>query len=229
MRKCPFCYKELSFGEIKGHHIYKCESRGDLGKNDIKASFLAYNFPLIATKEKLEEEYVVKQKSLPDIKNEFGLWFKETIFLLKYYGFETRSIKVSSSLPQRKKKFETTCLKKYGKINVLSRGTDAYDKRNKTVQERYGVNNVFQIEVIKEKITSTIMGRYGVKRVCNPEKISEARLKFNDEKWGDIEKKRVATSRKNYGTDWPCQTKKKRKEKSEVVKKYWKELPEEKK
>jgi hypothetical protein len=48
-------------------------------------------------------------------------------------------------------KIKETNLKKYGAINPLSKGTTPFEKRNRTVKEKYGVDNVFQHTDIKQK------------------------------------------------------------------------------
>lgn len=52
------------------------------------------------------------------------------------------------------KKREETNIKRYGAKNVLSKGTIKYNKKNKTVSEKYGVDNVFQVKEIIEKINN---------------------------------------------------------------------------
>jgi G:T-mismatch repair DNA endonuclease (very short patch repair protein) len=80
----------------------------------------------------------------------------------KIYGIKTKSIKDLANSEQVRKKYELTCLKKYGTKNSLSKGTCSYKKRNKTVIKRYGVTNVFQLEEVKEKSKSTLRNKYGV-------------------------------------------------------------------
>ena len=49
----------------------------------IKFEFLSYNFPVISKKNTLFNEYVVKLKSLPDIKKDYLISYKNIILLSK--------------------------------------------------------------------------------------------------------------------------------------------------
>lgn len=84
------------------------------------------------------------------------------INMCKEFNIKTFSIKESNNLTKTKLKRESTNLIKYGKNNCLSKGTSAYNKRNKTVKNKYGVTNVFCLNSIKEKSKNTMMARYGV-------------------------------------------------------------------
>jgi hypothetical protein len=53
-------------------------------------------------------------------------------------------------------KNKETCIEKYGVENVLCKGTEIWEKRNKIVKEKYGVDNVFQSKIVKEKIEKTM-------------------------------------------------------------------------
>lgn len=76
-------------------------------------------------------------------------------------GIITPSIKDQVSSARVRDKYKQTCLKKYGAENALSRGSVSYHKRNKTVLDRYGVNNVFELEAVKKEAKRTMMVRYG--------------------------------------------------------------------
>lgn len=61
-------------------------------------------------------------------------------------------------------------------------------KRNKSLKsnnmEKYGVENVFQLNKIKEKITETNLSKYGVKYPTQSETIKSKIIKNNKEKYG---------------------------------------------
>lgn len=57
--------------------------------------------------------------------------------------------------------FKATCLERYGTTNTLSKGAPGYNKRNETVKEKYGVENVFQLKDVKEKSKQTLIEHYG--------------------------------------------------------------------
>lgn len=142
----------------------------------------------ILTKEYLYENYVEKRLSanqiainLRDVDN--SLTAAEVIRYLQLHQISTRSVKESCSLPERKRLMEETNLRKFGAVNPLSRGTTAFEKKNQTVLERYGVANVRQApEVIKKaKETKRNNGTLGR---CNPEAISAAyQRRLSDPRW----------------------------------------------
>lgn len=71
---------------------------------------------------------------------------KQRLTCLKLYGNATyRNVE----------KYKDTCLEKYGKENALCKGTSSYDKRNNTIKEKYGVDNVFKHPKIIEKIRNS--------------------------------------------------------------------------
>ena len=86
-------------------------------KEGIKFEFLNFNFPIISSKNTLFDEYVVKLKSLPDIRKDYNISYKNIIFLLDYHKIKRRSIKTSSKQISVKK-YKKTCLTKYGVDNV---------------------------------------------------------------------------------------------------------------
>ena len=59
-----------------------------------------------------------------------------------------------------REKFIKTSLERYNGVGMSS--DYIKDKANKTVNERYGVDNVFQDEAIKDKIKKTMLHKYGV-------------------------------------------------------------------
>lgn len=86
-------------------------------------------------------------------------------------------------------------------------------KRNKTILEKYGVNNISQIKEIKEKKKNTLLQNYGVD---NPSKSSEIQQKKKDtclEKYNveyyfqsqDKKEKSEITSYEKYNTQYPSQ------------------------
>ncbi len=96
---------------------------------------------------------ILKETTTIDF-NIFNIEAVHIIKQIKKHGFHNKSIKESGNSKGRRKKLEKTCLERFGDINALGKNSPLYEKRNKTVKERYNVENVFQIESIKEKIFS---------------------------------------------------------------------------
>jgi hypothetical protein len=142
VNNCKYCGKEIKIvgkNSMNGH-ITSCKKY-----KEWRDSTFNYDF--------LYEEYIVKGKSALEIANENG-WESSTIInkQLKRLNIPVRNIKQSHYMDGYKNRIENTNLKKYGAINPLSKGTISFEKRNKTVKEKYGVDNVFQHPDVKEKI-----------------------------------------------------------------------------
>lgn len=113
---CPFCKNRLN--RYDGRHIYRCKKNNKIWTKDgIKFEHLSYNFPNISNKNVLFDEYVVKLKSLPDIRKDHNISYKNILFLLDYHKINKRSMKTSSKQISAKK-YKKTCLSKYGVDNV---------------------------------------------------------------------------------------------------------------
>jgi very-short-patch-repair endonuclease len=80
----------------------------------------------------------------------------------KEKGIKTFSSKESANNPLVRNKYEKTCKIKYGEVNALSKNTCVYNKRNETVKSKYNVENVFQLDSVKEKSKTTMIEKYGV-------------------------------------------------------------------
>lgn len=184
MKKCPFCLKKIN----RIHHIYRCIKNKEGSNLTAKKKYLVLNYPEIATKAKLIEHYEKGLKSFPDLKREFNINSTDVTFLLNIYKIHKRSISESSKLISSEK-YKKTCLKRYGTTNSLSKGSPGYKKKNKTVESKYGVENVFQIEAVKDKINCSILEKYGKKRVTNGELISQKMKEWTEDKRADVSSK----------------------------------------
>lgn len=110
-----------------------------------KLDFYVYNFPKLKDKAKIMHMYEIEKQSLPMIcKYADGIDLKSLVYVMEHYGIRIRSVKEALNLEETKLRLQETSLKKYGAINPLSRGTEPYKKKNKTVIDKYGVENVFQ-------------------------------------------------------------------------------------
>ena len=104
--------------------------------------------------------------------------------IVEFCGGTLRTLKDAINLESSKDRRIKTNISKYGAINPLSKGTTAFDKKNRTVKEKYGCENVFQNEQIKEKIKETTFNHFGCYSQADPE----------------VHKKTVATMMSKYGT-----------------------------
>lgn len=147
-RHCHICGKIC---RSKSHWLLHPETLdipGRKGKllDSVKMEFLCYNFPKLKNRDTLRSMYMEHQLSLPNLCDYVeGIDLKAICFALKYYGIPVRSLaeaRKSDSASQRK--IEQTNLARYGKKNPLCKGTEPWNKRNKTVKDKYGVDNVWQ-------------------------------------------------------------------------------------
>jgi galactitol-specific phosphotransferase system IIB component len=156
--RCKYCNKEI---EIKSKNSMAGHSTGCKEFKEWRDSTFTYEF--------LYKEYIENGKSALQIANEHG-WNSSTIInkQLKRLNMPVRNIKESHKMELYRTKIENTNLEKYGAINPLAKNTTAYEKRNNTVVEKYGVNNVFQAEEIKKKIKDVNIQKYGAySAMCN--------------------------------------------------------------
>ena len=103
--------------------------------------------------------------SLPELRQKYyGIDFKSIVFILKHKGVNIRTIKTATNLKKCRDKYKETCLRKYGEENVLTKGTSPYRKKIKTLKERYGNPNLFNLKNIQDRLRSdeTYMERYGM-------------------------------------------------------------------
>ena len=84
-----------------------------------------------------------------------------------------------------------------------------YDQTSKSVQKKYGVDNVSRLDSIQKKKERTLMKKYGVKHPQQAGEIREKSISTLREKYGvdnisqvrDIKYKKAETFKKNYGVD----------------------------
>lgn len=158
-RKCPYCEQELNGGS---RHIFYCGEKlyPNKSKEEIKKEFIEFNFPNISNKKNLKLEYHKNLKSLPDLKKEFGIDFKSVIFLLDYYNIPKRNISQSAKKISYKK-YVKTCRDKYGVDNV-SQLQSIKNKKSETFTEHYGVDNVRKSDEFKSWLKNYMKNTYGI-------------------------------------------------------------------
>lgn len=147
-RHCHICGKVC---KSKSHWLLHPETLdfpGRKGKllDSVKYEFLCFNFPKLRQKDILKRMYLDECLGLHALCDYVGgLDLKAMCFILKYYKIQIRTLAESrkSDSPSQRR-IEKTNLQRYGKKNPLSKGTEPWKKRNKTVKDKYGVDNVWQ-------------------------------------------------------------------------------------
>jgi len=221
--KCQYC----NIVDVHWNHIYKCGKKHGLNNREIRYNTLCLKYDYKFTKKYLEEQYINKRWSLPDFKKEHGLPYKQTEFLLLYWGIIRRNIKESCN-DKRRDKCKSTCLLRYG-VDNISKIEGIKEKKRKKFYNNYGVDNIFKDEEFKKNMNSIMLNKYGKLRLTNPEKIKEYYKNLSE---GDKYKLSLLNSKRSF-IFWDNVSDEKLKEwkikKAESIAKYWKNAPEEKK
>jgi G:T-mismatch repair DNA endonuclease (very short patch repair protein) len=139
---------------------------------------LTYNHSKInlSDKELIYKLYVEDELSSVDFYKMFNVNFKVLNFVLDMHRIPKRNLETANNTNSIKKKYRETCLTKYGTTNALSKGSVGYITRQRTLKERYGIVNVFQLTEVKDKITKTHLEHYGKKRVNPYENLTDEQL-----------------------------------------------------
>lgn len=160
---CPGCNKEL--GNVP--HYRSCNPQ-NLSKDQVKEWVFEFNFkPFIEEHgEKIKFMYLIEQRSVNELSDLFKISWGKMSKVLNKLGVDIRNIAESTATTRTRQKYQNTCIARFGATNALSKNTTAYHKRNQTVKDTYGVNNVRQTTMVKDKITKTMLDRYGVRRIA---------------------------------------------------------------
>ena len=140
LKHCPICNCKVSrFTHMKTHKEI------EWNRDKARYEFIYFNAPDLKDKKVLEDLYLDKKYSLPMISEKYDLDLKSVCFILKYYDIPIRGISESLKDKTTRARIDEANIKRFGAKNPLSKGTTSYIKRNKTVADKYGVENVFQI------------------------------------------------------------------------------------
>ena len=143
--KCKYCGKET---ERINRHIDFCkEIPIEMTKDEAFIEIVKYNFGDEIIKN-VVNDYSKNNLSLPDILKKYGLSYHYTQKILTIYGVQLRDIR-ESAIKITSKKHRETCLKKYGVENI-SQLENIKEKKKKTFVENYGVDNIWKTEEYKQ-------------------------------------------------------------------------------
>lgn len=146
-RTCFNCGKNLKNNE--NSHIRSCNKT--MLYKDARYKQLIHDFKdLDLTEQNILNLYLVEENSMLDIKNNYGLAYRQIYFLFEYYGIEKRD---KNSVKRIKmEKYRNTCISKYGKENSTTEET--LDKIKKSCLDKFGVDNIFKdTKFIKNSIS----------------------------------------------------------------------------
>lgn len=131
-----------------------------------------------ASREFMYEQYVEKQKSLPDFQNEFNIKYHNTQKLLEYYRITARSISQAVKTDAFKTKLRVTLKDKYGAETNISQSAAIKEKKAIKCLDQFGVDNFFKRHDFKPIKEEGYQRRYGMN--C-----SEWRSIKNTEVWNN--------------------------------------------
>lgn len=162
-RQCHIC--KNTFDIANKRHIYFCAKKNHLNisRQEIQFNQICFESGISFTKDLLTKEYILGEKSLPDLKKMYGLAYRQIIFLLKYFDIQPRTASQSLSLPTHREKYKKTCLTRYGCDNV-SKAVCIKDKKKETSLSNYGVDNIWKK---RDFIIERMISKYGKKSVPN--------------------------------------------------------------
>lgn len=105
---------------------------------------------------------------------------------LEKYGVEhhTQSQQYREQLSSIQEKTKQTNLEKYG-VEYSSQAESVREKRLTTIQEKYGVDNVGQVEAFKAKKIQTSLEKYGVENPSSSEEIKLKKRRICQERYGE--------------------------------------------
>jgi len=227
--KCFICKKEINNCNHK--HVYYCAKKNNLklDKKDIRYKQICYNTEGKIDRSFFEEKYVKEKWSLPDFKKEFGLAYRQTQFLLEYFGIKIRGMQESASLDRTREKYKKTCKEKYG-VNNVSKVGDVKEKKKQTFLKNYGVDNIWKDKEYYVWLHQYMLNKYGAKslpnRYGNTKKWWDS---LTDEQVKKISIKREKTRKRNWDNLTEKQRKIITKKRSDIHKKYWNSLTDDQK
>lgn len=174
---CPFCRKETR----KTHwNIPECNNE-NLSQSDFRNYVLNKNYPHI-TENIIRTLYIEQEKSLVECSKYLLCKYNHLMELCIFFNIPLRNIQDANNTQRVKNIRKQIYIEKYGASNPLSKGTTAYYKRNQTVKSKYGVENVFQLEKVKDQANATMLSIYGKLRIANAQKANETKQNWTAER-----------------------------------------------
>lgn len=163
---CDYC-ETFFTGELI-NHLRCCDKY--LDHIDELISMLTYEF--------LYNEYIVKEKSISQISKEVGFKKNRQVHKkLLEYKIPIRNAHENRFAKGYIEQTKTTCLEKYGCEYHTLKESPIRQKIWAGVKEKYGVDNIFQLPEVIEKIKKTNLKKYGVE---NASQSKEIRQKVKD-------------------------------------------------
>lgn len=164
--ECHICKEQIN--KSNGRHVYGCATKNKIEKDskEVRYDYICHNIGKIPSKEELVQLYEVEGWSLVDFQNNWNIPYHLTQALLDYFGIKRRNIKEANGNLQRQAKFKKTCQEKYGVDNV-SQLDEVKKKKEETFTENYGVDNIWKSPEYYKWLHQHMLNKYGVKSLPN--------------------------------------------------------------
>jgi galactitol-specific phosphotransferase system IIB component len=208
--ECPFCSSKRKNFQALMNHVIFCKNSPYDNRDELKMFIYEKTFGL--NKDFIFNEYFEKENGLRNIERTTGAPYNILKFMMQKYGAIFRNAKECNDIVNKRNKMYF--LETYGVENPFqipeiiekiqnkrnANKEEIYENLRKSLQNKYSVDNVFQLDWVKDKSKETSFEHWGVEYPIQNEIVQE---------------RAKETSRNHYGTDYPLQ--------SEVVQKKIKE------
>ncbi len=172
---CPFENIQIDYNASYTKRISK---KYQISVDEVKHKLLTTNFPEIAIESKFRLFYIDKEYSIPRLSKEFGLKYFQIQFLLKFYNIDSRNYSQAASTKSTRNQYKYTCNEKYGVDNV-SQIEEVKNKKANTFVLKYGVDNIWKSKSYYEWLDNFMVDKYGKRRITgDKDDISNARKEY---------------------------------------------------
>lgn len=182
---CPYCgkkvYEIVKKGGSGAHYRYCKRILGIETKNPTFVDVAIKNFGEYAKKEFIQKK-IDEGFSVLEIDNRYLKGY--TRRLGNFYGIKFPSIRESASNPRTRKKYEKTCLKRFGVKNSCAAGTPGRKKAENTMKEKYGVINFFGIPNFQQLLIDKFgVEEYHRRKSERSKSVWDNKTEFEREEW----------------------------------------------
>ncbi|HRW21234.1 MAG TPA: hypothetical protein P5509_04620 [Bacteroidales bacterium] len=173
---CEYCGRPIKNNPLsKSGHYRVCKKHREFKKTIIKK----------ITKDFLYEEYIVKELSASKIARDLGLKkHTEIIKKLKEYGIHVRTLAETRKTKGYINATKETCRKKYNADYHTCKNSNKREEIDDAVKIKYNVNNVFQLEWVKDKAKLSHYKKHGVEYISQSKYWSERVKQTCNERYG---------------------------------------------
>lgn len=169
--ECYICKKDFTYNTF-GIHIKKCVKINNINEplDDVKFNQLCYHYERNFNAIFFKNEYLVQKKSINEISKNTNIVYSHVIFLLEYFNIKRRTLKEECNNENVRKKYIKTVQLKYGVDNVSQSKMVKQKKREKFLKN-YGVDNIFKDKLFKQWILENNFAWNSLSKEENKERV----------------------------------------------------------